>query len=105
MRQLIVAVVLGLTLADAYAACDQVGARKSQRMLREMAVWSEKGGVITFKWGPDWDHATPDERDRLLHAFADSEACLTGHAKEINYYRLGKLVGTASPTSGIRLIK
>ena len=73
-------------------------------MLRDMATWHEKDGKITFKWGSDWDHAAPHERLGLIRSFADSDACLSGSAREINFYRTGKLVGKASPTSGIRLI-
>lgn len=73
-------------------------------MLRGMATWQEKNGVITFKWGSDWDQAAPNQRLGLVRSFADSDACLTGSAREINFYRLGKLVANASPTSGIRLV-
>lgn len=86
-------------------ACDSASAKKVQGMLHEMAVWQEKGGVVTFKWGSDWDHAAPHERLGLVRAFADSDACLMGRAREINFYRFGKLVAQASPTSGIRLVK
>jgi len=85
--------------------CDRAASQKVQGMLREMATWQEKDGVITFKWGSDWDHAAPHERLGLVRSFADSDACLMGRAREINFYRVGKLVAKASPTSGIRLIK
>lgn len=72
-------------------------------MLREMASWSEKGGKIRFDWGADWDAADRRQRLGLITTFADSDACLTGRAREIEYYRKGKLVGRASPTKGISL--
>ena len=105
MRALILAAALGTILPAPAMACDSTASQKVQAMLREMGTWYEKGGVITFKWGSDWDQAAPHERNGLIRAFADSEACLSGRAKEINYYRNGKLVGKASPTSGIRLVK
>jgi len=40
----------------------------------------------------------------LIKTFADSDACLNGSAREIKYYRKGKLVGKASPTTGIKLL-
>ncbi|MCC8997420.1 MAG: hypothetical protein LM517_10335 [Nitrosomonas sp.] len=85
-------------------ACDQAAARKVQTMLHDMATWYEKDGKITFKWGSDWDHAAPHERLGLIRGFADSDACLTGRPREISFFRMGKLVGKASPTTGIRLV-
>jgi len=39
----------------------------------------------------------------MITAFADADACITGTARAIEFYRNGKLVGEASPTYGIRL--
>lgn len=73
-------------------------------MLHEMATWYEKDGRLTFKWGSDWDQAAPHERLGLIRTFADSDACLTGSPREINFFRMGKLVGKASPKTGIQLV-
>ncbi len=86
-------------------ACDQAAARKVQTMLHDMATWYEKDGKVTFKWGSDWDHAAPHERLGLIRTFADSDTCLTGRPREIGFFRMGKLVGKASPTTGIRLVE
>lgn len=86
-------------------ACDRAAAQQVQQTLRQMATWHERDGVITFEWGRDWDTVDAQKRESLIRAFADSEACLTGRAKEIDYYRNGKLVGRASPVYGIRLMK
>jgi hypothetical protein len=103
MKSLTVLAIV-LFLSTSAAACDQSAARRVQSMLRDMATWYEKDGKITFKWGADWDQAAPHERLGLITTFADSDACLSGRAREINFYRVGKLVGKASPTSGIRVI-
>jgi hypothetical protein len=86
-------------------ACDREAAFKVQVMLRDMATWQEKNGKINFTWGSDWDHASSQQRLGLIKSFADSDACLTGSAREIKYYRKGKLVGEASPTTGIKLLE
>jgi hypothetical protein len=93
-----------LFFASPSAACDKEAARKVQAMLKNMATWYEKDNEVAFKWGNDWDHATPDQRLGLIRTFADSDACLTGKAREIKFYRKGKLVGKASPTWGIKLL-
>lgn len=99
---LFVAIFFCLYSTGAFA-CDKKAARNVQTILKGMATWYEKDGRITFKWGNDWDDTTPENRLGLIRAFADSDACLTGKAREIKYYRKGKLVGTASPTWGIKL--
>ena len=99
------ALVLALFCSTSALACDKAAARKVQSMLREMASWSEKEDRITFRWGSDWDQTASHQRLGLVRAFADSDACLTGRAREVNFYRMGKLVGKASPTTGIRLVE
>lgn len=84
--------------------CDKSAAEEVQASLRDLAFWQESKGVITFKWGSDWDQAAPHERLGLIRAFADSDACLAGGVREINFYRMGKLVGKASPSAGINLV-
>jgi len=69
-----------------------------------MGTWQEAGGQLTFTWGSDWDHANSLQRLDLIKVFADSDACLTGKARQIKYYRKGKLVGEASPVTGIKLL-
>lgn len=101
----LIALTFTLLFSVSAIACDQAAASSVQSMLRDMATWYEKDGKITFKWGSDWDQAAPHERLGLIRSFADSDACLTGRPREINFYRKGKLVGKASPSSGIRLVE
>jgi len=100
----LVALAAALFFSTSAIACDKEAAIKVQSMLRDMATWQEKDGKTSFKWGSDWDHASQQQRLGLIRTFADSDACLTGRPREINFYRKGKLVGKASPTSGIRLV-
>ncbi len=97
--------VVVVTISFPVFGCDQGASRKVQGMMRDMGSWQEKSGVITFKWKADWDQLSPDERLGLIRGFADSDACLTGRPREISFYRMGKLVGKASPAAGIRLIQ
>ncbi len=101
---ILVAVFICSLLPVASFACDPDAARNVQAMLRDMGTWQEKSGKITFTWGSDWDQANSQQRIDLIKTFADSDACLTGNAREIEYYRNGKLVGEASPTAGIKLL-
>ena len=86
--------------------CDKAAAQKVQSNLRHLAKWASKDGRIEFRWGPSWyDKPDEDRRLALIKAAANADACLTGEAREIRFYSpSGKLVGVASPSSGIRLI-
>jgi hypothetical protein len=95
--------ILTFTLPQLAFACDKQVAGEVQTMMREMGTWYEKNGSITFEWGADWDLATSSQRSGLIRTFADSDACLTGNPRSIKYYRKGKLVGEASPTTGINV--
>ena len=99
---ILVLVIICSLLPLASFSCDREAALQVQNMLKDMATWHEKNGRIAFIWGSDWDHASSQQRLSLIKTFADSDACLTSRAKEIKYYRKGKLVGEASPTSGIQ---
>ncbi len=99
------ALALAFLFSSQAFACDAEGAVKLERMYREMGTWYEKAGVVTFKWAADWDEATPKERLGLISGFANTDACLTGKARPIEFYRKGKLVGKASPTWGIKLVE
>ncbi|CDG83725.1 hypothetical protein [Janthinobacterium agaricidamnosum] len=41
----------------------------------------------------------------MVTAYTDMDACLSGGAREILFYRKGKLMGMTSPASGVRLVK
>ena len=101
----ILALAFIATISTPALGCDRAASEKVQRLLHDVATWYEKGNVITFKWGADWDDYAPHERLDMVTVFADSDACLTGRAREINFYRHGKPVAKASPASGIRLLK
>jgi hypothetical protein len=103
MKRILIAISLAL-LAIPAIACDKTSSQKVQSMLHDMGTWYEKDGVTTFKWGSDWDELAPHERKKMITVFADSDACLSGRAREIRFYRKGRLVGQASPNSGISLI-
>jgi len=99
---MILLVCLAMT-GSAYAGCDTAQAAKVQGMLHGMATWRAVGEKTEVKWGSDWDQYTPSEKTAMISTFANADACLTGKARTIEFYRNGKLVGEASPTYGIRL--
>ena len=97
--------VLAALCATSAIACDKVDAAKVQLALSDMgAEWYEQDGRVTLEWGWAWDGAARAQRLELLRAFASGDGCLTGRARDINFYRKGRLVGMASPTAGVQLV-
>ncbi len=89
--------------ATAAIACDVSASVKVQSMLKDMGCsWIDTSKQVKFIWGSDWDNADQQTRLALIKAFANSDACLTGKARNIRFYRKDVLVGEASST-GIRL--
>ena len=113
MNKLIVTIAVCLTLAspcialaqsDTVLGCDERNAREVRAMMAQMGDWSYKQGKVIFRWNKDWDYASREERLGLIKAFANTDACITGEAREIIYFRNGKRVGIASPSTGIKLV-
>lgn len=89
------------------AACDKTAASRAFFMLSDPNITRSRAmerDVLVYRWGPDfagWSRATQLQMARTA---ADADACLTGQAREIHFYSpAGKLVTTASPSSGIRM--
>jgi len=100
----VAALLLAALGAAPAGACDQVDAAKVQLMLADTgAQWSERAGRVVFEWGWAWDGAAAGQRLGLLAAFAQVDACLAGHLREIVFYRKGQLVGRAGP-GGVQLV-
>lgn len=98
------ALVLALSCAAPALACDKVDAARMQAALSEMGTqWSEQAGVVNLEWGREWDGTAAAQRLGLLRAFAEGDSCLAGRAREIAFYRQGKLVGR-SGIAGIQLL-
>jgi hypothetical protein len=97
--------LLAASFVTSAVACDKVDAAKVQFALSEMgAQWSEQGGRAMLEWGWAWDGTGRAQRLELLRAFAGSDSCLTGRAREIAFYRKGQLVGMALPATGVQLV-
>ena len=86
-------------------SCNKEAAKDVQFGIREFAKWHIEGDHLTVHWTYAIEKHPEAKRLQMVTAYADMDACLGGAAREIMFYRKGKLMGIASPTSGIRLIK
>lgn len=98
-------IIVLTSLSNLSLACDRSAASTVQDGMRSLARISERGGVVIYDWGPYWDNQGEDRRLRLVRGAADADSCLSGRAREMKFYANGRLVGIASPNSGIRLVK
>lgn len=75
-----------------------------QRGLSEFAKSHIESDHLAVHWTFAIEKQPEAKRLQMVTAYADMDACLPGAAREIMFYRKGKLMGVASPTSGIRLV-
>ncbi|QDG69391.1 hypothetical protein [Janthinobacterium tructae] len=86
-------------------SCNKEAAQDVQFGIREFAKWHIEGDHLAVHWVYAIEKQPEAKRLQMVATYADMDACLGGAAREIMFYRKGKLMGIASPTSGLRLIK
>ncbi|PLY41197.1 hypothetical protein CSZ94_17375 [Janthinobacterium sp. ROICE36] len=89
----------------AAAPCNRDAAQDVQFGIREFASWRIEGDHLAVHWTYAIEKLPEAKRLKMITAYADMDACLRGSAFEIMFYRKGKLMGIASPVSGVRLVK
>ena len=86
------------------ASCDRFAAQDVEFNMRDLAGWHTEGDHLAVHWRFAIEKQSEAKRLQMITTYADMDACLGGTAREIMFYRKGKLMGIASPTSGVRLI-
>lgn len=105
LKTIFVAAGLALSLAASAAPCNKVAAQDVQRGLSEFAKSHIEGDHLAVHWTFAIEKQPEAKRLQMVTAYADMDACLSGAAREIMFYRKGKLMGIASSSTGIRLVK
>lgn len=108
MRNALFAALLLLPVSGAYAACDSAQmeqAKKVRSMLDQMSAWTMAGDILVVAWGADIDAVPIEQRKRLMVAFADTDACIHGSPRRIEFFRGENRIGFASPESGVNLVQ
>jgi hypothetical protein len=86
-------------------SCNKLAAQDVQRGLSEFAKSHIEGDHLAVHWTFAIEKQPEAKRLKMVATYADMDACLGGDAREIMFYRKGKLMGIASPISGLRLVK
>jgi hypothetical protein len=105
MKAWILAVALLAAQHTSAAQCDKAAAQEVQLNIREFAKWHTEGDHLAVHWVYAIEKQPEAKRLQMIATYADMDACLSGSAREIMFYRKGKLIGIASPSSGIRLLR
>lgn len=105
LKLIFVAAGLALALAASAAPCNKVAAQDVQRGLSEFAKSHIEGDHLAMHWTFAIEKQPEAKRLQMITTYADMDVCLGGVAREIMFYRKGKLMGIASPITGIRLVK
>lgn len=105
LKSFFVATSLALSLAASAAPCNKVAAQDVQRGLSEFAKSHIEGDHLAVHWVYAIEKQPEAKRLQMITTYADMDACLGGAAREIMFYRKGKLIGIASAITGLRLIK
>lgn len=105
LKSIFVAAGLALSLAASAAPCNKMAAQDVQRGLSEFAKWHIEGDHLAVHWTYAIEKQPEAKRLQMVTTYANMDACLGGAAREIMFYRKGKLIGIASPSSGVRLVK
>lgn len=106
MRNLsLLAIGLAFCIAAAGAECNPMAAREVQSMLAEFARSHVEGDHLAVHWVYKIENQPEPKRLKMVQTYADMDACLNGGPREIMFYRQNKLMGIASPNSGVRLVK
>lgn len=105
IKSLLFSAGLALSFAAGAAPCNKTAAQEMQRSLSEFAKSNIEGDHLTVHWTYAIEKQPEAKRLQMVTTYADMDACLRGGAREIMFYRKGKLMGIASAASGIRLTK
>ena len=86
-------------------SCNKEAAQDVQFAIRKLAGWHIEGDHLTVHWTYAIEKQPEAKRLQMITTYADMDACLGRAAREIMFYRKGKLMGIASPASGIRVVR
>ena len=105
LRPIFFAAIATTITPPAHANCNRQAAMEVRSMLEEFSKSHIEGDHLAVYWTYKIEKDPEPKRLKMVKTYADMDACLAGRAREIMFYRKEKLMGIASPTSGIKLIR
>ena len=105
LKSIFFAGVFALPVAAIAVPCNKTAAQDVQQGISEFAKEHIEGDHLAVHWTFAIEKQPEAKRLQMVRTYADMDACLAGGAREIMFYRKGKIMGIASPTMGVRLVK
>jgi len=81
--------------------CDQKVAREVRDKAREIAEITDYGDHLSVRLRDEWRYYADSVRHSFVQKFADSDACLNGRSRTIEFFYQGKHYAISNPDSGI----
>lgn len=81
--------------------CNQEIAFKVREKALETTEIVNEGTLLKVRLRGEWDYYSDSVRRSFMVKFADSDACLNGQSRPIDFYYQGKLYAHADPDKGI----
>lgn len=81
--------------------CDRRAAARVREKAREVAEIFSEGERLTVKLRDEWSYYSDGVRRSFVKQFTDSDTCLNGHARPIEFYYQGNLFASALPEQGL----
>jgi hypothetical protein len=97
--------VLVFTSQLTHAKCNIRAALEVREGISEFAKERIEGDHLAVHWMYKIEKLPEAERLKMVTTYSNMDACLVGGAREIHFYRKGRVMGIASPMTGIKLIK
>ncbi len=90
------------------ARCAKGDPHKAFIQLQEISVWNTDKEPVLVHIRPDYWNLlknNPDQKRQVVEAIANTDACVEGKLREIRVFSSDSvLIGSASPSNGIRII-
>lgn len=81
--------------------CDRRAAARVREKAREVAEIFSEGERLTVKLRDEWSYYSDGVRRSFVGQFTDSDTCLNGRPRPIEFYYQGDLFATALPEQGL----
>ncbi len=83
--------------------CDHEAAEAIREKARNLAAFRDQGDKLTLTLGPAWGYYSEGLRRSFVEAFFESDGCLRGELRRIEFHYRGKLVAEADPDNWVRM--
>lgn len=105
MKRWIGAILIACCATAGAVECNKDSSKQVLAMMLEFAKWDQSpGSAMNVYFNKKAKGHGAADRQKLVEAFANAQACLTGSHVRVNFYFGGRLIADATPEHGIRML-